>query len=158
MLQQMKNALSRWKEHKYALAILALGLVLLLLPAAGGGEQEAEPAGEDWAPGFDLETEEQRLEAAILALDGVEEAHVLLSLDATAERQLAQTADGPLVISDGQGEAAVELRCTYPEYRGAAVVWRGSGGSGTALDITQVTAAFTGLGSDKITVKSMGKQ
>ena len=25
MLQQMKNALSRWREHKYALAILALG-------------------------------------------------------------------------------------------------------------------------------------
>ena len=158
MPQQLKNIIGRWKEHKYALAILALGLILLLLPTAGGGEQTETSAGEDWAPTFDLETEERRLEAAILALDGVEEAHVLLSLDATAERQLAQTEDGPLVVSDGQGETPVELRCVYPEYRGAAVVWQGNGGAGTALNITQITAAFTGLGSDKITVKSMGKQ
>ena len=113
---------------------------MLLLPTAGGGEQTETSAGEDWAPTFDLETEERRLEAAILALDGVEEAHVLLSLDATAERQLAQTEDGPLVVSDGQGETPVELRCVYPKYRGAAVVWQGNGGAGTALDITQITA------------------
>lgn len=149
--------LSRLKGKKWVVLVLALGLVLLLAPS---GKKQTEATAEASAePAFSLETEEARLCAAVRELEGVTDAAVLLSLDATAQRELAESAEGPLVLSSGSsGEQTVELRRRYPEYRGAVVVWQGSGGAGTRLDITQITAAFTGLSTDKIIVKNMEKQ
>lgn len=159
MEEKLQAALSRLKGKKYVILILLLGLALLLLPTGGEKKTARIEDTDAGSPGFSLEAEEARLCTSIQALKGVEAAQVLLSLESTAERELAETSEGPLVVSNGgSGEQTVELRYIYPEYRGAVVVWRGTGGTGTQLDITQVTAAFTGLSSDKITVKSMEKQ
>ncbi len=158
MEEKLRGIMSRLKGKKYVLLILLLGLALLLLPT-GEGKKTAQTEEAQAPPGFSLEAEEARLCASVQALEGVEAAQVLLALESTAERELAETAEGPLVVSGGSsGEQTVELRYRYPEYRGAVVLWQGTGGARTQLDITQVTAAFTGLSSDKITVKSMEKQ
>lgn len=158
MEEKICGIVSRLKGQKYILLVILLGLALLLLPI--GGERKTETTEDiQGQPNFSLEVEEARLCASVQALEGVEAAQVLLALESTAERKLAETAEGPLVVSGGNsGEQTVELHYRYPEYRGAVVLWRGNGGARTQLDITQVTEAFTGLSSDKITVKSMEKQ
>lgn len=157
MERKQSEWLTRIKGKRWVVLVLILGLVLLLMPS---GKKVPEVTTEASAEqSFSLETEEARLCAAVQELEGVTDAAVLLSLDATAQRELAENAEGPLVLSSGNsGEQTVELRRRYPEYRGAVVVWQGSGGASTGLDITQITAAFTGLRTDKIIVKNMEKQ
>lgn len=63
----VKKALERLGSMKYALLVAAFGLVLLLWPSGGSGA------------GARAESEEERLEVLLERIEGVGEAHLLLS-------------------------------------------------------------------------------
>ena len=146
-------------KNKYILCVLLLGLVLVLLPTGTSGAGQAEEtaaAGVLPAPAFSLEHEEERLREILGQIDGAGEVQVLLSLRSTAARELAETDGEPLVVSTGSGtQAPVELWYDYPEYQGAVVLCAGADDPQVKLHITDAVSAFTGLGSNKITVIKM---
>ncbi|MEG0875883.1 MAG: hypothetical protein RSD32_05805 [Oscillospiraceae bacterium] len=141
-------------KNKYALLVLVVGLVLIILPTGSkekaGGETKLE------APAFSLSAEETRLQNQLSKISGVGRCSVLLSVSGSVSRTLADSGEGTLVISAGGGDEVVELYYSVPEYLGAVVVCEGGGSAAVRLSVIQAVSAFSGLGSDEITVMSMG--
>ena len=153
---------SVWKKipKKAIWILLALGAgLLLLLPRASA---PSSPAGED-AFRFSLEEEEKRIEAALSRIEGAGKVTVVLTLEASEEREYARNTDSDRQNESDRdrseersevarvGDAALTVRIAYPRYRGALIVTEGSG-SGLKLAVTQAVAALTGLSTDRITV------
>lgn len=82
----MKRALEKLGGMKYALLVAAFGLVLLLWPSGGGGQDT------------NAVSEEARLEALLERIEGVGEVHLLLS------------EQGAAVVCTGADDAAVRLK------------------------------------------------
>jgi len=142
------------KDNKYALIVLAAGLLLLLLSGLGSGRDKAETETPESV--FNVEREEERLEELLGQIAGAGRVSVLLSVEGSQERELASDEDGYLVVSAGSGvQQAVDRRQVYPRYVGAVVVCQGADSSGVRLELTRAVAAFTGLGSDRIVVIKM---
>lgn len=116
-------------KNKYVLLVLCLGLLLLLLPRRGGGSLEtaAAPAAQKQSAGDPL------------AASGI-------PLGEEGERIAAL-----LTSIRGVGEAEVLLSAG-----GCVVVCRGADSPAVRLAVTSAVAAYTGLGSDKISVYPMG--
>lgn len=154
-----EETIKKLLKNKYVLVVLLLGLVLLLIPTGSKDKAASNSSGESSelsAPSFSVADEEERLERVLGQIDGAGEVQVLLSLRSTAARELAWGEDEPLVISTGSGQqSAVELWYDYPEYLGAVIISSGASSARVKLDITNAVSAFTGLGSDKITVIKM---
>ena len=93
------KALTVWKErlgklfqrYKYALLVAAAGVVLMALPALGGGETREESHRQSVQEvEFGTEELEGRLEEALSQMDGVGEARVVLTLRGGPAQVLAQ--------------------------------------------------------------------
>lgn len=172
------KALTMWKErllelfrrYKYALLVVAAGVVLMALPALGGGASRQEPAGQSGQE-VDFETEELegRLEEALSRMEGVGQAQVVLTLRAgpgqvlaqdtqrTAGENQSQSSQSTVVISRGSGnEEPVVLQQLSPQFQGALVVCSGGDDPSVRLRVVEAVSALTGLGADKISV-SKGK-
>ena len=80
---------------------------------------------------------------------------MLLAVEGSASRELAESGEETLVISGGGTEKVVELFFMNPQYLGAVIVCEGAGNSLVQLEITQAVKAFTGLGSDRIRIIQM---
>ena len=144
-------------------AILVCTMLLLILPRGRSVSADGKDES-DTLPQFSLSDEEKRIEEALKRMEGVEEVKVLLTLESTAEREYARDVDENSSVS-GSGESrsdraskvtnlsgrALNVRSSYPRYRGALVVASG-GGASLRLEITNAVAALTGLGTDKISV------
>ncbi|MCD7861072.1 MAG: hypothetical protein LUG25_04085 [Oscillospiraceae bacterium] len=115
-------------KNKYVLLVLALGLLLLLLPrtATEDGTAEGAAATISTGEGNDLDT------------SGI-------PLDTESVRLAAL-----LSQIEGVGEATVLLSAA-----GAVVVCAGAESPSVRLNVTNAVSAYTGLGSDKITVMKL---
>ena len=142
-------------KNKYALILLAAGLVVLLWPS--GSKTEDTTSGDLTAPAFSIMQEEDRLETQLVKIKGAGRVSVLLSVVGTAFRELADGQEGPLVVSENGKEKVIELCYVNPEYLGAVIVCDGADSADVKLKVTKAVAAFTGLGMDKITVIGMDK-
>lgn len=152
-----KGALER---YKYALLVLAAGLLLLALPLGGGGGEQPE-AAQAQAEEFDLEAFEEKLGRALSQIQGAGEVRVVLTLDSGARQVLAQDQDrdgegyttSTVTLSRGSGQQeVVSLQTVAPSFRGALVVCPGGGDPQVRLELAQAVAALTGLGADRITI------
>lgn len=157
--ENWKTWFKNGNRYRYAVVVLLFGVLLMFLPRCGESDvQAAEKAEAAETPkgvsaDFSVAEEEKRLKNALRHIEGIGEVEVLLSLKSTMGRELAETAEGTLVLSEGSGsETVVELYETCPEYLGAVVVCSGANKSEVALAVTRAVQAYTGLGSDKITV------
>lgn len=161
MREGWKKLLRQWKERLPlpALAVLAAGCLLLLLPTQGGTQTDGEArAGAEDA--FDLSAFEARLEAALSRIEGAGETRVVLSLDSGIRQVLAQDReqDGTgaslrtVTVGSGSGQNVVPVQTMAPAFRGALVVSPGAGDARVRLELTQAVAVLTGLGSDCICV------
>lgn len=158
LVLKWKGALER---YKYALLVMAAGILLLALPLGGGGaSSEAEQLSVQ-AEDFDLESFEEKLGAALSKIDGAGEARVVLTLDSGARQVLAQDqnrdgegyATSTVTVSRGSGQQeVVPLQTVAPNFRGALVVCPGGGDPQVRLELAQAVAALTGLGADRITI------
>ena len=139
--------------------LLAAGAALLILLPRGGSSQSKE----ETQLAFSLEKEERKIENALGRIDGAGKVTVVLTLEASEEREYARNTD-----SDRQNQAdsgrseerseiakvgseALTVKISYPRYRGALVIAEGSG-SALRLALTQAVASLTGLSTDRITV------
>ena len=140
-------------KNKYALIVLAVGLLLILWPS--GSKSEEASTEELTVPSFSLTREEDRLETQLAKIKGAGRVSVLLSIKGSASRELADNEEGTLVISENGKERVVELYYVNPEYQGAVIVCDGAASADVRLRITSAVSSFTGLGTDRITVLGM---
>ena len=153
----MKAKLESILKNKYALIVILAGLVLLLLSPLGSDKDEdvSTIPNELSMPEFSLEKEETRLQSQLSLIKGAGKVSVLLAVEGSASRELAESGEETLVISGGGTEKVVELFFMNPQYLGAVIVCEGAGNSLVQLEITQAVKAFTGLGSDRIRIIQM---
>ena len=86
--------------NRYVFAVLALGLVLMLLPSGPGRTDSVQSAEALESTGVSLETEGEKLSCLLTQMQGVGRAEVLLSQS------------GAVVVCDGADAAAVRLYVT----------------------------------------------
>lgn len=151
------------EKYRYALLVLAVGLLFLLLPM----DSEVQTAPEEGAAQTIsteawLEQEQQRLAAALSAIDGVGETLVVLTLESGPESVLALDVDGErqetVIVSAGSGqEETVTVQELSPRLQGALIVCQGGGNDNVRLLVLQAVEALTGLDANQISIcKGMG--
>ena len=114
--------------NKYVLAVLCLGLLLLLLPRRSANTDTAQSTS---------------ARAAAAQGDPLRSSGIPLAEECARIASL-------LGAIRGVGEAEVLLSAT-----GCVVVCEGADSPGVRLEVTNAVAAYTGLGSDKISVFKM---
>ena len=162
---QWPRTIREWKEgltaYKYVFLVLAVGVLLLLLPA--GGEAPApEQGGSAQSDPFDLEAFEDKLEQTLSRVEGAGEVRVVLTLDGGSRRILAQDqerdgtgggASSTVTLGRGSGnQEVVPLQTLAPSFRGALVVCPGGGDPQVRLELARAVSALTGLGADRISI------
>lgn len=149
----------RFSAYKFALLIVAVGLVLLLIPQ--GEKDKEEVAAVSTEAGFSLEQLEKKLEDTLSRISGAGHVTVMLTQETETDRVYAmdrsmrddEREETLVVVSDENGaESAVLETKNAPSFRGALVVCPGGGDPAVRLQITQAVSALTGLGADRITV------
>ena len=162
-----KGLRALWERNKFVLLVIAAGAALLLLPARPGGSgaagESSAAAGEE-ADAFQVEALEKRMEEALSRITGVGEVRVVLTLQSSPRRILAQDTQSPVeadsthaalttvVLSGGGTEETVTLQQISPQYQGALVVCSGGGNPSVRLQVVEAVSALTGLGADHISV------
>ncbi len=153
-------------KYRYAVLVLAIGLVLLLLP--GKATQSKQPVNESKPANNQQATEMEMLTEILQSIQGAGKVRVLLSM-ASGEETIYQTnsdtsASGDstgtkietVIITDSQrNEAGLIQQINPPTYRGAIVVCQGADSATVRFAITQAVAKITGLGTDDICVLKM---
>ena len=174
-----KKVWDKFKNNKYVLLVLLVGLVLILLPGGKDGDSQEAAAAGSAAPYenvFTLEEEEEKLEKILSQIKGAGKVQVMLTLKTSTEQILAQdeqhTSESSengaensgaeessvttVILSSGGGkESGVTLKYIYPEYLGALVVAEGADSRTVKLELTEAVSSLTGLSTDKITVTKM---
>ena len=158
-LRSWKGAL---RKYQAVLLVIAAGIFLLLLPTGGGEAAQEQAAVAPSESAFDLEAFEGRLESTLSQIQGAGEVHVVLTLDSTGRRVLAQDvereADGGgsstvVTVGGGSGgQEVVALQTVAPQFRGALVVCPGGGDPQTKLKLLEAVSALTGLSSHRISI------
>ena len=153
------KGMERWKavldRYRYALLVIAAGVLLLLRPPA-----EAERA--DREAFFQLEELEEKLARTLSGIHGAGETEVMLTLKSGSRQVLAQDTQSrgegersvsTVTLGRGSGsQEVVPLQTVAPQFRGALVVCAGGDDPGVRLQVIRAVSALTGLGSDCITV------
>jgi len=154
----------RWKKYRYPALILALGLLLLLIPAGKQEKETPEPAAPQAASDFDLETFTRQAEALLSGIQGAGKVRLLLTLEDDGRRSYLLEENGSDERDRQQREARavlervdgddlpVPVTLVYPRFRGAVAVCGGADSPGTVLRIKETIGSLTGLGMDRITV------
>lgn len=168
-----ERSLGQWRDtlltlvqrYKYVLLVILAGAALLLLPSPKGEESQPSPAPAETGGDFQVEDLERRMEEALSRVAGAGEVKVVLTVQSTARRVLAQ--DGrstqrgeeldstltTVVVAQGSGtQEPVTIQQLSPQYQGALVVCSGGDDPSVRLRVVEAVSALTGLGADKISV------
>ena len=141
-----------------ALAVMAVGCLLLLMPARGMTEEET-PKGEGQEV-FDLEGFERRLEQVLSEIAGAGETRVVLSLHGGSRQILAQdrqqdssgASAQTVTVGSSSDKQVVPIQIMAPNFRGALVVCQGAEDARVRLEVTKAVCVLTGLGTDCVCV------
>ena len=160
MREYWLKCLHDWKKKLPlpALAVLAVGALLLLMPSGTGlPTEEEEPQREEV---FELEAFERRLEGVLSEISGAGETRVVLSLRSGSRQVLAQDRqqDGSgasaqtVTVGSSSDRQVVPVQTVAPEFRGALVVCTGADDPKVRLEVTKAVCVLTGLGTDCVCV------
>lgn len=151
-------------KYKYALLILAVGILLMLLPS------QTEPETENAAPQITTEPEtmENMLEQILAQIDGAGKVAVLLSEQEgsetfyqtdtesqTGETDTSNQSQTVIVTDSDRNESGLIRRTDPPKYQGAIVVCQGAARAEVRLAIVEAVRCATGLGANQISVIKM---
>lgn len=154
------------KKYRYAILVLAIGLVLMVLPSE---EQynETSPSVQPTETIID-ETLEDKLIAILSQVEGAGEVQVILTVAAgketiyqTNETQNASSDSNSsnintVTITDADRNQAGLIRQENPAtYQGAVVVCQGADNPSVKLALIEAVSKLTGLGSNCIAVLKM---
>lgn len=166
------------KKNKFVMAVLLLGLVLIFLPTGTAAVKKEAPAAVKADTAFSLSEQENRIAAALSAVEGAGRVTVVLTLKSSTEQVLAvdestsstqrgkgDTAETDVerntttvIVSGGSAvENPVTLKYIYPEYLGALVVCEGADNAAVKYQLVKAVSGLTGLGADRIVVTKMNK-
>ena len=149
-----------WGKYQYALLVMAVGALLLLMPAGHSRDrpaEEREPTGEQ----FELSAFEGRMERVLSAVRGAGKTRVILTLDSGSRQILARDdrqeegSSSTAVVTVGRGsgrQEVVPLQTVAPRFRGALVVSPGAEDPAVHLALVEAVSALTGLRTDQIAV------
>ena len=156
---ELKKILAFLGKYKFAILILALGLLLMALPSRtepAATVQETQPE-----PERDVAQELSRI---LSQIQGAGKVEVLLTLEAGEETlyqyddnlsDSAQNRD-TVTVTDGQrGQTGLVRQVLPATYRGAVVVCQGADDPRIRLAIVEAVSMATGLGADRISVLKM---
>lgn len=160
---KIKNAVEKFK---YAAAILAIGLILLMLPGKDTQVDTTQTEVTTKTGSQLIQTE--ALIQILQSVQGAGKVQVLLSV-ATGESVIYQTDTDSSTSGDGRStktetvittdsqraESGLISQVNPPTYLGAIVVCEGADSATVKFSITQAVAKITGLGSDDICVLKM---
>lgn len=163
MKGRLEALVRQWKEKipLGAVAVLAIGCLLLLLPTAeqtGEVRQSAPDINEQEA----LAHFEQRLEQVLSSIAGAGETRVVLSLDSGSRQILARdreqdstgASEKTVTIGASSSQQVVPVQTRAPVFRGALVVCPGAADAQVRLEITKAVCVLTGLGTDCVCVSA----
>lgn len=153
------------QKYKYILAVVGVGIFFLLLPS---GTQESKTV--DTEPfSYDRVALQTEMEQVLSHIEGVGRLRLMLTVDATEEKELAQNGkvredrgeegvakeEESTVVTVHTGsnlEEVVVKRSLFPNYVGALVVCEGGGSAAVRLRVMEAVHALTGLSTEKISV------
>ena len=159
-----KKAFDGITKHKYALAILALGIVLMLLPGLSEKKESSSPSVQPVQQTANLE---DKLSDILCRIQGAGKVDVLLTLasgEKTVYQENADLSQGTnntsrydtVVIKDASGnELGLIQQIIPPKYQGAIVICQGADKPAVRLAIVEAVSRVTGLGADQISVLKM---
>lgn len=171
-MDKIKLDLKKWgvciRKYRHSVLILVLGIVLMCLPFDFmSGKKETLTPEELTTPEGETDRLEEELENILAQIDGIGSVSVLLSIETGFEHVYQKNtqervSDGTreeeqqvALISQSGGEAPLEVRTTYPTYKGAVVVCQGADKASVKLAVIQAVSSLTGLKMDRITVIKM---
>lgn len=155
-----------FKKYRYAILVLAVGLVLMLLP--GQKAKEAEPRVVDQDQQNKSVCISEQLATVLEQLDGAGKVEVMLT-EAAGEEKIYQTDEEcsesdngsdidnkTVIITDSEkNEAALIRQINPPRYLGAIVICQGADSASVRLAVVDAVSKITGLGADCISVLKM---
>lgn len=162
--QRLGDWLSKIGTWKYALIVLAVGMILIAVPV---NDREETPSLTQQTVEIpdDISVE---LEKILGQIQGAGKTKVLLTKDASSVNTYQTDSEvvssgnetrqktNTVLVSTGSGtEEALVTSVTYPTYRGAIVVCEGADSAAVRLSIITAISSLTGLSSDKIAVIKM---
>ena len=157
-----KKILQIGQKYRYALIVLAVGVVLMLLPSFSEKHKveqpqptQAEKAVTDLA---------QQLENLLCQMGGAGRVSVMLTV-AEGEKTVYQTDtdtsdtgarwETVIVTGTDRNQNGVIQQINPVKYLGAIILCQGADHADVRLQITQAVSRATGLGTDKISVLKM---
>ena len=149
-----------FKQFRYPLLVLAIGLALLLIPTAS---KKAETPTQTQAVSQKTDLSQQ-LTAVLGNIQGVGKVQVLLTVAAGEEVIYHQDENSTetsirvetVVITDSSRNQQALISQVLPEtYRGAIVVCQGADQPAVKLAVVEAVSRATGLGADQISVLKM---
>lgn len=160
----MDRIIGTFKQYRYVLLVLLVGIGLMLLPS---GTKKTEESVSVQSAASE-ESLENRLAAILSQMEGVGKAQVLLTVAAGEqtlyvqdENQTTGSDSGTyrsetiLVTGSDRDEAGLVRQVLPPTYQGAIVVCQGGGSPAVRLAVVDAVGKATGLSADKITVLKM---
>lgn len=163
---ELKNLTEKLGKNKILIAIIALGVLLMLLPNVSKTKSQS-----DKAETFSVEAEEKRIAEALSEIEGAGKVRVVLTAGRGTETVIAydkksseqvsgdesktDASENAVITGSGSSETPVSLLEIYPEYTGALVIAEGADDAGCSRKLTEAIHSLTGLGRDKITVVKM---
>ena len=155
-----------FKNYRYVLLILVIGLVLMLLPETKSKtESETDNSSEQQET---VETAEEKLCAILRSIQGVGQTQVLLTVvndgetlyqtdtDASSSDTAQDSREQTVIITDADRNQSGLIKVhKAPVYRGAVVVCEGGDQPAVQLAVTEAVMRATGLRADQICVLKM---
>ena len=162
----MKNkALEGIRKHKYALAVAAIGILLICIPF--GSSEETKVQTQTYVTESEADTMEQKLEDILAKIDGAGKVHVVLTVASSQQTVYQEDTDlsgggsessryDTVIIKDAQGnEMGLIQQVIGAKYQGAIIVCQGAAKPAVKLAIVEAVSRATGLGADQISVLKM---
>lgn len=163
---QLERLVTFLGQYRYVLLMMVVGVVLLLLP---GGEEEGVALNletvDEVVAVEEISSLEERLSVALSQIAGAGETQVILTLEDSGQRVLAENLEQDdtaatsetVILSDAsRGETVVELQSISPTFRGALVVSQGASSSAVQLELISAVSVLTGLPTNKIAICTAG--
>ncbi len=156
---ELKKILAFLGKYKFAILILALGLLLMAIP----GKTESAASVQETQPEPERDVA-QELSQILSQIQGAGKVEVLLTLEAGEEtlyqydENLSDSAQNrdTVTVTDGQrGQTGLVRQVLPATYRGAVVVCQGADDPRIRLAIVEAVSMATGLGADRISVLKM---
>ena len=156
-----------WKEFSQIRGIrvvvlaAAAGVLLLLFGSVWSGDSmnvktEASATEAYYSVRFYTENLEERIASLCREVNGINEAHVLLTLDGGSEFVYAETGENTardyVILQGTEENGAVLVKEIYPKIRGVAVVCTRGDDSAVRLTVTELLAAALGIPTSSIRV------